>query len=67
MNNVIMGWSNSEFYQDRLMAHSSVEKHTLREICNGVKAEEQTLLFIDTAGCGMGEQGEKDESKMNVG
>lgn len=67
MNTAIMGWSNQQFYNSELQAHSSVEQHTLRQLCAGVRPEEQSLLFIDTAGCGMGEEGEQNESKMNSG
>jgi hypothetical protein len=50
-----------------LKAHHSVESHTLKQLCEGVKPEEESLLFIDTAGCGMGEEGSENQSKMNVG
>lgn len=33
MNDSIMGWSNQQFYEGQLRAHSSVEKHTLQELC----------------------------------
>jgi ATP-dependent RNA/DNA helicase IGHMBP2 len=33
MNSAIMGWSNQQFYQGQLRAHSSVEEHTLRQLC----------------------------------
>lgn len=32
MNKQIMGWSNSQFYDNRLQAHSSVSDHTLKQI-----------------------------------
>ena len=40
MNNLIMGWSNEQFYHKKLRAHDSVENHTLKELCQGVKPEE---------------------------
>ena len=67
MNRSIMGWSNAEFYGDQLRAHPSVAEHRLRDLYKAVEEEEESLLFVDTAGCGMGEEGEKNESKYNVG
>ena len=62
-----MGWSNKEFYDNRLVAHESVESHTMQQIYNGVDEEESVILMFDTAGCQMGEEGEKMESKFNQG
>jgi superfamily I DNA and/or RNA helicase len=44
-----------------------VEGHRLQHLCVKVAEEEETLLMIDTSGCGMGEEGGENESKMNVG
>lgn len=49
MNEQIMGYSSQVFYQNRLKAHSSVGKRTL-------KNDTSPLLFIDTAGCGFEEK-----------
>ena len=67
MNKAIMGWSNKCFYDDKLKAHSSVESHKLQHLCIKVAESEESLLMIDTSGCGMGEEGAENESKMNVG
>jgi DNA polymerase alpha-associated DNA helicase A len=62
-----MGWSNSQFYGNRLKAHESVESHRLGDIYQGVDEGMATLMMVDTAGCDMGEDGNQMESKMNVG
>jgi ATP-dependent RNA/DNA helicase IGHMBP2 len=49
MNEVIMGYSSKVFYQDKLLAHSSVAGHLLF-------AGDAPLSFIDTAGCGFEEK-----------
>jgi ATP-dependent RNA/DNA helicase IGHMBP2 len=51
MHRNIMGFSSREFYNDQLIAHSSVAEHVL------LKADEP-FLFIDTAGCGFDEKQE---------
>ncbi|HYK55053.1 MAG TPA: ATP-binding protein, partial [Flavisolibacter sp.] len=51
MNETIMGFSSKEFYEGRLLAHSSVAHHLLFP-------GDQPLLFIDTAGCGFEEKWE---------
>lgn len=50
-----MGWSNGQFYDNKLIAHQSVEAHTLRQLYAEVDEEESVLLFVDTAGCQVGE------------
>ncbi len=49
MNENIMGYSSSVFYDDKLKAHASVAKSLLF-------TEDIPLLFIDTAGCGFEEK-----------
>ncbi len=49
MNEQIMGYSSKVFYHNRLRAHASVAKRTL-------KSDNTPLLFIDTAGCGFEEK-----------
>nr|XP_020475017.1 DNA-binding protein SMUBP-2 isoform X2 [Monopterus albus] len=70
MNSAIMEWASKEMYQGRLTAHSSVEKHLLKDL-PGVTSVDETstpLLLIDTAGCGLSEMEVPDEqSKGNQG
>ncbi|XP_054895009.1 DNA-binding protein SMUBP-2 isoform X1 [Poeciliopsis prolifica] len=70
MNSAIMEWASKEMYNGRLTAHSSVEKHVLKDL-PGVACVEETstpLLLIDTAGCGLSEMEIADEqSKGNQG
>jgi ATP-dependent RNA/DNA helicase IGHMBP2 len=49
MNENIMGYSSSVFYEDKLKAHHSVAKSLLFD-------NDSPLLFIDTAGCGFEEK-----------
>ena len=49
MNENIMGYSSSVFYENKLKAHHSVAKSLLFE-------NDFPLLFIDTAGCGFEEK-----------
>ena len=49
MNKQIMGFSNQQFYGGALVADKQVENHQLT-------FEEAPLEFIDTAGCGYGEE-----------
>lgn len=49
MNEVIMGYPSSVFYQGKLKAHPSVSNHLLYP-------EDQPLAFLDTAGCGFEER-----------
>lgn len=51
MNEMIMSYSSSVFYENKLKAHSSVAHHR-------VLPEEQPLAFVDTAGCGFEEKSE---------
>jgi ATP-dependent RNA/DNA helicase IGHMBP2 len=55
MHQHIMGFSNSQFYGSNLIAHESVESHTLQDIH---PAFDPGLIveFIDTAGCGFNDQ-----------
>ncbi len=50
MHEVIMGFSNRRFYNDQLRADASVRDHRL------LIANNQPLLFLDTAGCGFDEK-----------
>lgn len=52
MNEVIMGYSSSTFYEDRLKAHASVATHVLFN-------NDNPLVFVDTAGCGFDEKTEQ--------
>lgn len=70
MNSAIMDWASKEMYQGRLTAHSSVERHLLKDLPGVVCVEETStpLLLIDTAGCGLSEMELPDEqSKGNQG
>lgn len=70
MNSAIMEWASKEMYQGKLTAHSSVEKHLLKDLPGIISNEETStpLLLIDTAGCGLGEMEVPDEqSKGNEG
>ena len=49
MHKTIMGFSSKEFYENKLVAHTSVANHLLYP-------EDKALLFIDTAGCGYEEK-----------
>ncbi|HJT74398.1 MAG TPA: AAA domain-containing protein [Chitinophaga sp.] len=51
MNEMIMGYSSSIFYNDKLKAHTSVAGHLLFQ-------EDVPLSFVDTAGCGFDEKTE---------
>ena len=51
MNEMIMGYSSSVFYGDKLRAHASVARHLLFP-------EDWPLSFVDTAGCGFEERTE---------
>ncbi|XP_034032279.1 DNA-binding protein SMUBP-2 isoform X2 [Thalassophryne amazonica] len=70
MNSAIMEWASKEMYHGRLIAHSSVDSHLLKDL-PGVTCIEETstpLLLIDTAGCGLTEMELADEqSKGNQG
>jgi superfamily I DNA and/or RNA helicase len=50
MNEVIMGFSNRQFYNDELMAAPDVKEHRLDIEMN------TPVIFIDTAGCGFDEK-----------
>ncbi|MDZ7896673.1 MAG: AAA domain-containing protein [Arcicella sp.] len=49
MHEAIMGYSSKVFYQNKLKAHASVARHSL-------KNDKAPLLFVDTAGCGFEEK-----------
>src|SRR5579859_1299851 len=51
MNEMIMGYSSSVFYDDKLKAHGSVAHHSLFP-------GDKPLVFVDTAGCGYEERAE---------
>ncbi|KAF1386782.1 hypothetical protein PFLUV_G00098460 [Perca fluviatilis] len=70
MHRAIMEWASKEMYQGRLTAHSSVERHLLKDLPEVACVEETStpLLLIDTAGCGLSEMEVTDEqSKGNQG
>jgi len=50
MNNLIMSFSNKQFYRGKLIAHESVAKRQLE------RNELKTVEFMDTAGCGFNEE-----------
>ncbi|SEO30322.1 DNA helicase, putative [Niastella yeongjuensis] len=52
MHEMIMGYSSSTFYSDRLKAHASVARHVLFN-------NDNPLVFVDTAGCGFDEKTEQ--------
>jgi ATP-dependent RNA/DNA helicase IGHMBP2 len=52
MHEMIMGYSSSTFYDDRLKAHASVARHVLFN-------NDNPLVFVDTAGCGFDEKTEQ--------
>lgn len=52
MHEMIMGYSSSTFYDDRLKAHASVARHVLF-------SNDNPLVFVDTAGCGFDEKTEQ--------
>jgi len=49
MHEMIMGYSSSVFYEQRLKAHASVADHRLFPM-------DRPMLFVDTAGCGFEER-----------
>jgi len=51
MNKMIMGYSSTVFYGDKLRAHASVANHALFP-------GDRPLAFVDTAGCGYEERAE---------
>ncbi|XP_040826885.1 DNA-binding protein SMUBP-2 isoform X2 [Ochotona curzoniae] len=69
MHQAIAGWASEAMYHGQLTAHPSVAGHLLRDL-PGVAATEETglpLLLVDTAGCGLFELEEDDQSKGNPG
>ncbi|KAG8438210.1 hypothetical protein GDO86_008772 [Hymenochirus boettgeri] len=70
MHQSIMQWASQELYGGRLLAHSSVASHLLKDLA-GVSITEETsipLLLIDTAHCGLFElELEDEQSKGNPG
>ncbi|RXM31129.1 hypothetical protein EOD39_7248 [Acipenser ruthenus] len=70
MNHAIMQWASEQMYAGKLVAHSSVEGHLLKDL-PGVIPNEETcipLLLIDTASCGLFElEVEDEQSKGNPG
>ncbi len=62
MNRHIMYFSNRQFYNLNLKAHESVADVTLP------KPQDQPVVFVDTAGCGFGEELEPEyQSRYNPG
>jgi ATP-dependent RNA/DNA helicase IGHMBP2 len=60
MNEKIMAYSNSKFYNGKLQAHESVKLKTIND--------SPALEFIDTAGCSFNEEkGEGSSSLVNIG
>ncbi|XP_063294197.1 DNA-binding protein SMUBP-2 [Pelobates fuscus] len=70
MHQSIMQWASQEMYEGKLLAHSSVQHHLLKDL-PGVSLTEETsmpLLLIDTAHCGLFEiEVEDEQSKGNPG
>jgi len=70
MHEIIMGFSNAEFYNGELTAHDSVAEHTLAGL-PGVSSTDFTrtpMLFLDTSGAGHEETEEGEtSSRLNVG
>jgi ATP-dependent RNA/DNA helicase IGHMBP2 len=58
MNEQIMKFSSTQFYQDKLMAHASVKDQLL----TGDAAFTAPVEFVDTAGCGFEEKVEEETS-----
>lgn len=50
MHEAIMGFSNQQFYDGKLLAAENVKNHQL------VVEQEHSMVFIDTAGCGFEEK-----------
>ncbi|GFU42605.1 DNA-binding protein SMUBP-2 [Nephila pilipes] len=70
MNQVIMQWPSEQLYENKLIAHESVQSHLLKDLPRIESNDDTTipLLLIDTAGYGLHElQVEDDESKGNEG
>lgn len=61
MNHKIMQFSNAQFYEDKLTAHSSVSSHTLKN------DPYEPIEFIDTAGCGYTEHKDSSGGISNTG
>ncbi|MFC6999649.1 AAA domain-containing protein [Rufibacter roseus] len=55
MHELIMGFSNQQFYGGELQAHESVKTATLHDVFSEF-APGLVVEFIDTAGCGFNEQ-----------
>eukprot|EP00002_Diphylleia_rotans_P020124 TRINITY_DN3900_c0_g1_i1.p1 TRINITY_DN3900_c0_g1~~TRINITY_DN3900_c0_g1_i1.p1 ORF type:complete len:1003 (+),score=233.75 TRINITY_DN3900_c0_g1_i1:48-3056(+) len=70
MNEKIMKWSSDAMYEGKLVAHSSVASHLLSDlsgVCRNAETD-NTLVFIDTAGCGYEESRESyGDSTYNEG
>lgn len=72
MNEAIMEWSSKQFYEGKLVAHSSVKTHEISGCVKTLQEAKAPLMFIDTAGSRLGENLDKDDSdlsrsKYNVG
>lgn len=70
MNQVIMEWPSKQLYENKLVAHQSVQDHLLSDL-SGIENNEETnapLVLIDTTGCDLYElEVEDQESKANEG
>lgn len=69
MNEQIMNFSSSQFYEGELQADASVKHHQLKDLAyvGSIAEAEPIATFIDTAGASWDEELEPDgESKYNV-
>ena len=71
MHSMIMNWSSEQFYEGKLEADSSVSGHNIQQIST-LATSPAPLMYIDTEGCQIGENIEKDssdisKSKFNLG
>ncbi len=69
MNEQIMNFSSSQFYEGELQADASVQHHQLKDLdyVGAIAESEPIATFIDTAGASWDEELEPDgESKYNV-
>ncbi len=82
MHAQLMAFPSARFYEERLRAHPSVEKHTLADLgvreesmpadgasaCGAVSLPARVLDVVDTAGTGFEEEsGDETDSKQNPG
>ena len=70
MNEAIMNWSSNAMYDAKLVASDSARARQLSQLPSVKPCEDSeiVLLWIDTAGCYMGEsQADEDDSRFNDG